>query len=148
MADQRLKGQEVEVRVVQDGALSDAFPAIAVFNDTMKFEKKEEGYLGETTNRYDEIFNGFDGTLEMHVSNQRWMEFQSQIKARAKREQPNIVFNLVRTDFYPNGDTPRRTYRDVAFGPQPTAVASRGDYVRVTIDFSCGDVDDALDSFL
>lgn len=146
MAEPRLKGQEVEVRMLIDGALSDAFTAIASFNDTMKLEKKQEGFLGETTDRYDEIFTGFDGSMEMQVSNQRWMLFQAQIKARARREQPNIQFNIVVTDFYPNGDTPTRTYVDVFFGPQPKSVASRGDYVKVSIDFSSSDSDDNLDA--
>jgi len=144
----RLKGQEVEVRVTQDGAQSLAFTAVASFSDTTKFEKKEDGFIGETTNRYDDIFNGYDGSLEMQVSNQQWMEFQAAVKLRATREQPNIQFNFVRTDFYANGDTPSRTYMDVKFGGQPTAIASRGDFVKVTIDFSCSDVADDLQGVL
>lgn len=146
MAEQRLKGQEVEVRIIVDGVLSDAFTSIGSFNETLKLEKKEEGFLGETTNRYDEIFNGFDGAMEIQVSNQRWMQFQAQIKSRARREQPNLQFNVVVTDFYPNGDTPTRTYVDVFFGPQPRSVASRGDYVKVSLDFSSSDSDDNLDA--
>lgn len=148
MAEQRLKGQEVQVQVIQGGQLSDAFTAVASFNDNMKMEVLEQGFLGETTNRHDDIFNGFEGTLSMQVSNQRWMTFQASIKARAKREQPDIVFNMVRTDFYPNGDTPSRTYQDVKFGAEPSNIASRGDYVTVDIPFSCDDVDDNLQALI
>jgi hypothetical protein len=148
VADQRLKGQEVQVQVVVGGQLSDAFTAIASFSDTMKMESMEAGYLGEVTNRTDDIFNGWDGTLSMHVSKQKWMEFQALIKARAQRAQPDLVFNLVRTDFYPNGETPTRTYKDVAFGAEPTNVASRGDYVSVDVPFMCSDTDDNLQQIL
>ncbi len=148
MADKRLKGQEVSVQVVVGGQLSDAFTAVASFNDTAKFDKKEDGFLGETTNRYDETFNGFDGSLEMQVSSQKWMEFQALIKARAKREQPDLIINLVRVDFYANGDTPTRTYQDCSFGPMPSNVPDRGGFVTVSLDFSCGDVDDNLQALL
>jgi hypothetical protein len=140
--EKRLRGQEVQISIVEDGTLSDAFTAIATFNDTMKLEKKEDGFLGETSNRYDQIFNGYDGSFEMQLSNQKWMSFQSVLKAKARRENPNLQINIVRVDFYANGDTPSRTYVDCSFGAEPTAIATRADFVKVTVDFSCSDIED------
>lgn len=148
MPDPRLRGQEVEIRLVQDGVLSDAFLALSTFNDTHKFEKNEHGFLGEKQARHDFIYNGVDGSFEMQLENQRWMQFQAFIKAIARRETPDSVVNIVRTDFYANGDTPSRTYLDVKFGGQPTAIASRADFVKVTVDFSCDDVQDDLGAVL
>lgn len=146
--DQRLKGQEVEIRITQAGVLSTAIKAPASFNETVKFEKKEDGFLGETTNRYDTIYNGVDGSIEFQVSDQEWMLLQQAIQDKARRKTPDVKFNLVRTDFYANGDTPSRTYTDVEFGPQPTSVASRGDFVKVTLDFSCSEYVDDLQGVL
>lgn len=148
MSDLRLKGQEVQIQIIQGGAVVTAINAIASFGDTMKFEKKEQGFLGEVTNRYDEIFNGFDGNLTMQISEQGWMELQAAIKAKAQRANPTLEFNLVRVDLYPNGQTPTRTYRDVHWGPSPTNVGSRGDFVTVALDFSCSDVEDNLQGII
>lgn len=149
MTDQRLKGQECEVRIVQDGVLSDAFGAISGFDDTLKFEKKEAGYLGEKTNRHDDIYNGVDFKLEMHLQNKRWMLFQQAVKDRAMRVTPGTVFNVIVTDFYPNGESATRIYSDAKWGPMPKSIPSRGDYVSVSLDGSCDDcVDDTGSSIL
>jgi hypothetical protein len=91
VANKRLKGQETQIQVLQDGTLVGAINAVMSFNDTCKLEKKEDGFLGETTNRYDEVFNGYDGGAEMQVSEQGWINFQQAVKARAKRETPNMA---------------------------------------------------------
>lgn len=148
MADLRLKGQEVSIQIIKGGAVVTAINAVADFGDTLKFEKKEQGFLGELTNRYDEIFNGFDVSMTIQVSEQGWMELQQAIKDKAQRKTPGTEFNVVRTDLYPNGQTPTRTYRDVHWGPQPTRVASRGDFVTVGLDFSCSDTEDNLQGII
>jgi hypothetical protein len=148
VANKRLKGQETQIQVLQDGTLVGAINAVMSFNDTAKFEKKEDGFLGETTNRYDEVFNGYDGGAEMQVSEQGWINFQQAVKARAKRETPNTIFNIVTVDFYANGDSPSRIYPDVSWGPMPKTVGGRGEFVTVSLDFSCGDVIDNLQGIL
>lgn len=148
MADQRLKGQEVQIQVIQGGQVVTAFNAIGSFNDTQKSEKIEQGYLGETTNRHDDIFNGFDGSFTFHMENSSWTNFSAAMIARQRRQQPELVFNIVRTDFFPNGETFTRTYLDVMFGPLPNSISDRGSYVEGTIDFSCDEVDDSAQTIL
>jgi len=137
MADQRLKGQEISIRIIQAGNVVGSIDAISAFNDTVALELKEQGYLGETVNRFDEILNGFGGDMEFHVVKSDWHSLVESIIARATRKQPDLVFNVVRTDFYPNQDTAIYTYQDVKWGPIPTAVASRGDYVKPRMEFRC-----------
>ncbi len=137
--DLRLRGQEVELRMFADSVLEDSISLVSSFDETFKLEKKEDGFLGEVTNRYDDIFNGIDGKLDVQVNTAAWMPFQQAIKARAQRRTPAVRFNLVRTDFYANGETAIVTYADVKFGPMPTSVAGRGEFVKVSIDFSCSD---------
>lgn len=137
--DLRLRGQEVELRMFTGGVLEDSLLLVASFDETFKLEKKEDGFLGERTNRYDDIFNGVDGKLDVQVNSAAWMPFQQAIKARAQRLTPLVQFNLVRTDFYANGETAIVTYADVKFGPMSTSVAGRGEFVKVSIDFSCSD---------
>lgn len=137
--DPRLRGQEVEVRILLDGELQANVTAIASFEETFKLEKKEDGFLGEVTNRYDHIFNGIDGKLEMQVNTTDWMLLQNAIKSQAQRKTPGTIINLIRTDYYANGQTAVITYSDCKFGPQPTSIASRQDFVKVSMDFSCSD---------
>lgn len=137
MADQRLKGQEVAVRVIQAGNVITSIDSISAFNDNVALELKEQGYLGETVNRFDEILNGFGGDFEFHVNRADWNDLVEAIISRATRKVPDLVFNVVRTDFYPNGDTAIFTYQDVKWGPIPSSVASRGDYVKPRMEFKC-----------
>lgn len=142
--DPRLRGQEVEVRILRDGVPEATITSIASFEETFKLEKKEDGFLGEVTNRYDHIFNGIDGKLEFQVNSNDWMLFQNAIKLQAQRKQPGTVINMIRTDYYASGQTSIITYGDCKFGPQPTSVAGRGEFVKVSLDFSASDRDEQL----
>lgn len=146
--DPRLRGQEVEVRIFANGVLQDSITAVASFEETFKLEKKEDGFLGEQSNRYDDIFNGIDGRMEFQVNSADWMLFQNAIKLRAQRKQPGTVINMVRTDFYANGQTAIVTYADCKFGASPTSVAGRGEFVKVSLDFSCTERDEQFSSVL
>lgn len=140
--DPRLRGQEVELRVFTNSVLEDSMTLVASIEETFKLEKKEDGFLGETSNRYDHIFNGVDGKLEIQVNSTAWMRFQNAIKAQAQRKQPATVINMVRTDFYANGETAVITYNDVKFGPSPTSISGRGEFVKVSLDWSCSERDE------
>lgn len=136
-ADQRIKGQEVSVRVIRGGTVVTSIDSVATFNESVAFELKEQGYLGETVNRMDEIFNGYGGDFEFNPNRADWNDLVEAIRQRATREVPDLVFNIVRTDFFPNGDSSVYTYQDVKWGAIPTTVASRGDYVKVRMEFKC-----------
>lgn len=139
MSDQRIKGQEVSIRVVRAGRPVESIDSISVFNDTVSLELKESGFLGETVNRFDEILNGFGGDFEFHVTKPEWNDLVESIIARAKRETPDTIFNVVRADYFPNGQTALYTYQDVKWGEIPTNVPSRGDYVKARMQFKCSE---------
>jgi len=137
VADSRLKGQEVEVRVTRAGSVENAIAAIGTFNDQVMLETKQDGFLGELTDRFDDIMRGYGFDLEFQVSEAAWIDFQEAMIARSQRLTPDVVFNVIRTDFYSNGDTLIITYMDVKFGAQPTTIASRGDFVKVKLEGKC-----------
>lgn len=139
MSDQRLKGQEISIRVVRAGVVLTQIDSIMSFNDSVALELKEAGYLGETVNRFDEILNGFGGDMEFHVTRSDWETLTLSIIERATRVQPLLVFNVVRADFFPNGDTNVYTYQDVFWGPIPTSIPSRGDYLKPRMEFRCSE---------
>lgn len=139
MTDLRLKGQEISVRAVADGVVVDSLDSISNFNENVDIETKSEGFLGETANRFDSQFNGFGGDFEFQVHNSRWVAFQQLIIAKAKRENPGVIFNVIVTEFYPNGDTVVYSYVDASFGAMPKTIASKNDYVKIKGSFQCTD---------
>ena len=140
MADQRIKGQEVEVLIVAKGVPLTTISDIRSFEVTAKLDKKEEGYLGEKTNRYDEIFNGLDGRMDLHIENQDIFNLMVTVIDRARRREPGAKINIKATLNFPNGQRPRVLMNDVFFGNIPLSVGGRGDYGAVSLDFSCSDL--------
>jgi hypothetical protein len=136
---QRVKGQEVSLLFTQDGQLLDTITDIQNFNHDLELELIVKGYLGEKTNRKDEVFNGVKGTFSMHLSRNQWFAIQARIVGRAKRELPDIVFNITQVYAFPDGTTTTVVFPDVKFGPQTTDVASRNEYVSVKAEFGCDD---------
>lgn len=133
----RLKGQEVSIRVVDSGTLVASLDSISSFNSEMKSEIKEDGFLGETTNRFDDIHNGYGGDFEIQLRRPDWADFQLRVQARQERKNPNIVFNVVRTDLYPDGTSTVYTYIDVKWGPMTESIGSRSDFVKGKCQFAC-----------
>lgn len=133
----RLKGQDISVRVIRAGVVEASIDSLSTFNDNIALELKEDGFLGETVNRFDEILNGYGGDFEFQVHRGDWNLLTKAITDRASRRTPDVQFNVVRTDFYPNGDSCIYTYENVFWGPIPTSVASRGDFVKPRMEFRC-----------
>jgi hypothetical protein len=137
MSDPRLKGQEISIRVIDDGVVDSTIDSVASFNDEAMLELKEDGFLGELVNRFDEIFNGFGGDMEIQLTKGNWIQLQLAIIERAQRKVLSRVFNVVRTDLFANGDTIIYTYSDVNWGPMTSTVASRADFAKVKMQFKC-----------
>lgn len=140
MPSQRIKGQEVQLLLVRGGALEDTLTDCQDFEFEPKLEVKEQGYLGEKSNRHDEIFNGVKFTGTLHLHSQLWFTYSMAIVAKAKRQTPDVTFNISCVFSFPNGDTPAVLLSDVHFGAQPHGIRSRGDYVSVKIEGACDDL--------
>ena len=144
MTQQRLKGQEVSIRIIQDGNVATSIDSVGNFGDETDFEIKSDGFLGEPVNRFDEILNGYGGDFEMQVTNSSWIILQQAIRDRATRVNPSTIFNIVRTDLFPSGDSLIITYSDVHWGAQPTTIGGRGEYVKIKANFKCSERDEQL----
>lgn len=138
---QRLKGQEISVIIVADSNVEDTFTNVKDFELEPESEIKVEGYLGEKTNRKDDIFNGVKGKLTLHLHDQAWFVFQQKIIARQKRDTPDLVFNISAVLAFPNGQTPTLIVPDVKFGATPLNISDRGSFVAVTLPFEADDFD-------
>ena len=137
---QRIKGQEVEVLIVVNGVPQVTIADVRSFNVTPRFEIKEEQYLGETSMRFDEIFNGVTFDMVLHFENQDVFTFVQTIKDRASRRTPGTVINVKATLNFPNGQRPRIILKDCFFGDTPVGFGSRSDYGTFKIDGRCTDI--------
>jgi hypothetical protein len=135
VADQRIKGQEVEVLLIVNGQVQQTITDVRSFEVTPKFDKLEEGYLGETTDRYDEMFKGVRGAMELHFENQDIFNLVQSVLDRARRRTPGTIVNIKATLRFPNGQRPRVIIQDAFFGDMPINFGSRADYGTLKLDF-------------
>lgn len=149
MSDQQvLEGQEIRIRAVQDDQEVAFLKFVTSFNDSEDREIKQADYLGENAARFTDLFVGYSGDLEFHVNVGAWNDWESAKTARAKRETPAAVFEIVRIDLFSSGDNVTYTYKDVAFGATSTAAASRGEKVKVKTSFKCTERDVQQNAFV
>lgn len=137
---QRIKGSEVGVVITSDDGVERSIDAVGSLEITVQIELLTEGYLGETTNRRDDIFNGVEGSLELHLERGQFFALVEKIKDRASRRTPGARFDLVSIFAFPNGDRVRGVIGDVYFGEIPINTGGRGEYVSSTINFGASDI--------
>lgn len=136
---QRIKGQEVSIIISRDGNLEAELTDIKDCEFTPQFEIKQEGYLGEKTDRHDDIYNGCRGKLTLHIHSGDVFDFIGAVKDRAQRNTPDLVFNVSGIFSFPSGEVRSVTMPDVKFGPMPIGTNARGDYTAVTFEFAADD---------
>ena len=136
---QRIKGQEVEVRIALNGVDQETLTDIRNFEVTPKFEKLEEQYLGNQTKRYDEIFHGVDFKMDMHFSTEQMFNFISDVVARAQRRTPGTTVNIRAKLNFANGVTRLIHLTDCFFDDMPINFGGRSEYGQFTVSGSCTD---------
>ncbi len=139
MADQRIKGQETIVTIVENNVPITTIRDINSLDMEAQLEILTEGYLGETTDRRDEKYNGFSGSIGMHFSNPDILKFTRRIIDRARRREVGVQINITSTLSFPNGVITRMLLKDCFFGAIPMSFGSRGDYGTITLPFEGSD---------
>lgn len=138
----RIKGQEVAIRLSVGGDVQNTITAIRDFNVQLDVELTDEGYLGETTNRKDEIFNGISGAFTVDPESQDLILLSDFVKRRAQRRADaplsRTINATVRFNF-PNGDAPLVLVPDMKFGPMNIQVPDRGSYVSEPFSYATSD---------
>jgi hypothetical protein len=138
---QRLKGQDTVISFTGPGGDVSGLDSVLSFEAELDIEILEEGYLGETANRFDDIFNGVSGTVELHLQTTAYFKFTQDVQDRAQRRTPaGGVFNATSTFQFPNGQRARITFEDIFFGPMPLSSPSRKDYVKGTVQWKCSNL--------
>jgi len=138
MSELRLRGQEVTVRLAQDGRILAEITAIKNLEVTFQFKKMEEGYLGERTQRHDDVFDGVSGSFTLHPEGDQALKLIDFLMQRTQRRVPagQGVINITATYNFPNGSRPRVLIPDIKFDPIKLGTGGRDEYVAVDISFA------------
>lgn len=138
----RLKGQETRVQILENGEPLFAIDTIKQSNFDFNFEKLQEGYLGETFDRFDEVFNGLDVGLTVHMATADAIDLAFRIRDRAQnRIGGGLRIDLLTTLIFPGGDIRGMAARDIFFEPIPIQFNSRKEFVSLELKGSCSEAD-------
>lgn len=132
---QRIKGQEVELLLVENNVPQTTISDIKSFEMTAQLEILKEGYLGETTDRRDSVYRGYHGKMEVHFETRDILDFARRVIDKARRRTPGSRINCKVTFVFPDGDRVRILLKDLSFGEIPINFASRTDFGTITLDF-------------
>jgi len=139
MSGNRIKGQEVDVLMMDNGQMVGSLTAIKSFDFKFQLELMSEGYLGERTERKDSIFKGVSCSMEVHHDDRQALALFVRIVEKAKRRVPGSTINIKATLNYPDGTRARIFIPDVEFGEIPVNFGSRSDYGTTSLDMEASE---------
>lgn len=136
MGEYRILGKSVQVRVTQGGVILSEISAIKAFTFETRQRIITEGYLGETAQRQDEIFDEVGGSFSVHPEGTDILQLQKTIadRARARTANPTQVSASFRVSF-PQGTIARIVIPDMKFDPIPFNVSGRDAYVDMSFTY-------------
>ncbi len=136
----RIKGQEVELLLINNGRPESTITLVKNFEFTPELEILTEGYLGQTTEQKDSIFMGISGKMDVHFENQDILKFMGSIIDKARRRLPGSQINIKATLNFPNGQRPRVLLPRVEFGPMPMNFGGRKEFGSVNLAFEGSEI--------
>jgi len=139
MASQRLKGQEVELIIVENDAPLTGIADVRSFEMAAQLEILREGYLGETTDRRDSLYRGYRGRMELHFENRDVLDLMRRLVDKARRRTAGTRINVKATFAFPSGERVRLLLKDIEVGEVPIGFGSRSDYGTIGLEFEGSD---------
>lgn len=137
---QRIKGQEVQVRIFENNKLVANITEVKSFEISLQTEIMKEGYLGETTDRRDEVFRGVTGKMDVHMKDPSVFTLIQKIADRAQRRVAGLQIDVRATFNFPNGQQKTAVISNLFFGEMPVSVGGRTEYVSSTLNFEADSV--------
>lgn len=131
----RIRGEDCQVTMLKNG-VQVAVANIKNFECTFEIEKKEEQYLGEHANRYDDIFKGVNFNFEFHHDKPAHFQIIKELIDRASRRTPTANFVVTARVTYPGQATKRLTLFDCFFEGTGFSASDRSSYFSSKISGS------------
>ena len=127
------------MEILLNGEPVDTLQNVKSLEFTFKNKILEEGYLGETTQQYDAVFDGVEGNAEFHFGNAAPFALAAAIVNKARRRDSGTQINIKCTYQFPSGRRARVVIRDAEFGPMPFGIGGRSEFATFKIAFSASD---------
>lgn len=128
----RILGRDVQIRLALGGVPQTTLTAVKNFTFEPRQRILTEGYLGETGNRQDSIFDEVGGSFTIHPESTEALEFQKAIADKAiKREANELQVSIVFRVTFPGGQVAKITIPEAEFEPIPFAASGRDAYVEL-----------------
>lgn len=140
MSEYRIMGKSVTIRLTRNGVAQLEITAIKSFTFETRQRIITEGYLGESAQRQDEIFDEVGGSLSVHAESTQILTLQKMIADRSRRrvaddEKVGCTFRIQ----FPDASIARITIPDMKFDPIPFNFSSRDAYVDVGLTYKASE---------
>lgn len=139
MPEQRILGQDVIVTPFVGGVPQQALTDVRNFEIAIQTEVLREGYLGQFTDRRDDIYRGIRGSFENHFSSRAALDMVVAITNRARRVGTDVAIVIQAALIFPNGDRPIIVTQDAFFNEIPIGFGSRSDFGNIRFDWESDD---------
>jgi len=131
----RLAGQDTTIFIVVGGTPIDEITAITNFEFSWKFKGTSEEYVGETTPRKDDFFEGMSGKFEYHGETTAGMTLIQAFQARAQNRALSTKIGVKSTLQFADGRAVINVPDIKMSGDITMSVPSRSDYVKFSISW-------------
>lgn len=134
MALQRVKGQAVEMSLVLAGQVQRSINSITDFSLEPSLETISQGFLGEKSERKDNIYKGAKFKFSLQIATAEVLQIWRAIIDGSKQRNPGPSITIKVTLNMPDGTTPRIVIPNCFFGGMPLSVGGRAEYVKIDLD--------------
>ena len=116
MADYRILGRDVTVRITQDGDLQTEITAVKNVSFKPVQTLVSEGFLGEKAKRHREVFEEVQVSFTVEPEGKNVLQLQNSVYNRARTGEPNPTqINLAFRLAFPSGTIVKITIPDIKF---------------------------------
>lgn len=137
----RVKGQETTITITGADGTEDSLEDVKSAEFTFERDILSEGYLGQTTQQKDAVFNGVTGKLEVHLSKASVMDFVFRLNEQTRRRLAGEQWEVATSIDFPDGQRRRVIIPDAQFGSIPFNMSGREEFVTLALDFAADDAD-------
>ena len=136
---ERLKGQECIVRFIKQGQIVQELVDVKNVEVEYMMDILEDGFVGETTDRYDDVYKGMSGSMTIQIEDATVYNFIIDIINRARRKVPMFQVDLLGVFQFSNGTTSKRLLADLRFGPFRESNGGREHFITIDMTFKCSE---------
>jgi hypothetical protein len=130
----RISGQDVLLTITSAGQPVAALSDFKSFEIELMFDRKQEGFLGETSDRFDEFLTGFKFTADLELESQDVFKFLQSIIDRATRRTNALQIDIAATLQFPDGSRPKFFGNDAFFSAVPLSFGGRTEFGTIKLD--------------